>query len=136
MCTDQAAQLTVSVGAAQLIPGVGTPESVLAAARIACITAKERGRNRVAAFLHDDVVRLNERRRIEMISHIQQALQDDRLILYSQAIRSLSTRKKGQHFEILLRGIDDDDKLIEPNEFMSYAEQQNNARNRSMGRET
>ena len=120
---DKPIKITASIGVTQLVPGIGTRESTLAAARIACITAKEDGRDRVKAFWHDDAVRLNDRRREGVIARIQAALQTDRFLLYSHAIKPLSAKTRGQHLEVLIKGIDDDDEPIPPSEFIPYAEQ-------------
>ncbi len=120
---DKPIKITASIGVTQLVPGTGTRESTLAAARIACITAKEDGRDRVKAFWHDDAVRLNDRRREGVIARIQAALQTDRFLLYSHAIKPLLARTRGQHLEVLIKGIDDDDEPIQPSEFIPYAEQ-------------
>ena len=120
---DKPIKITASIGVTQLVPGIGTRESTLAAARIACITAKEDGRDRVKAFWHDDAVRLNDQRRESVISRIQGALQNDRFLLYSQAIKPLWKRARIQYLEVLIKGIDDDDEPIPPSEFIPYAEQ-------------
>lgn len=120
---DEPIKITASIGVTQLVPGIGTRESTLAAARIACITAKEDGRDRVKAFWHDDAVRLNDQRRESVIGRIQAALQNDRFLLYSQAIKPLWKRARTQHLEVLIKGIDDDDEPIPPSEFIPYAEQ-------------
>ncbi len=120
---DEPIKITASIGVTQLVPGIGTRESTLAAARIACITAKEDGRDRVKAFWHDDAVRLNDQRRENVIGRIQAALQNDRFLLYSQAIKPLWKRARTQHLEVLIKGIDDDDEPIPPSEFIPYAEQ-------------
>lgn len=116
-------KITASIGVTQLVPGTGTRESALAAARIACITAKEDGRDRVKAFWHDDAVRLNDQRRNNVMTRIQAALQGDRFLLYSHAIKPLWRRARTQHMEVLIKGIDDDDEPIPPSEFIPYAEQ-------------
>jgi diguanylate cyclase (GGDEF)-like protein len=120
---DKPIKITASIGVTQLVPGTGTRESTLAAARIACITAKEDGRDRVKAFWHDDAVRLNDQRRESVIARIQAALQSYRFLLYSQAIKPLWQRARVQHLEVLIKGIDDDGEPIPPSEFIPYAEQ-------------
>lgn len=120
---DEPMKITASIGVTQLVPGIGTRESTLAAARIACITAKADGRDRVKAFWHDDAVRLNAQRRESVMARIQAALQNDRFLLYSQAIKPLWRRALVHHLEVLIKGIDDADEPIPPSEFIPYAEQ-------------
>lgn len=116
-------KVTVSIGVIQIVPGTGTPDSVLAGAKIACGTAKERGRDRVATFRHEEALRLSDQRRVEVVSHIHEALQDDRFVLYSQLIRRISARTESRHYEILVRSIDSDGMLVPPGQFMPHAEQ-------------
>jgi diguanylate cyclase (GGDEF)-like protein len=120
---DRTIKVTVSIGAIQIVPGTGTPDSVLAGAKIACATAKERGRDRVAAFQHEEALRLSDQRRIEIVSHIHEALQNNRFVLYCQLIQRLSARARGRHYEILIRSTDRDGELVSPGQFMAYAEQ-------------
>lgn len=120
---DQPIKVTASVGVTQLMPGVGTPDSALAAARIACITAKELGKDHVKAFHHDDATRLGSKRRAAIVARIQNALQNGRFLLYGQPIKPLSKRNRGEHIEILLKGIDDDGEPLQPGEFIPCAEQ-------------
>ncbi len=119
---NEAIKLTASIGVTQLIPEIGTRESTLAAAKIACITAKELGRDQVKSFRHADAVRLNDGGRAKILARIQNALQNDRFVLFGQIIRPLSTRARAGHVEVLLKGIDDDNEHLEPSEFIPLAE--------------
>lgn len=122
MWDDRAIKLTASIGVAQLTTDSETIESALAAAKIACIVAKDRGRDRVALYQHHDAMLLNSLERMQGIEGIQQALRDDDFYLYCQRIEPLKGRGKSPHFEILLRGIDHDGNPISPNQFLSHAE--------------
>lgn len=119
---DEPVKLTASIGVAQLTPEIGTRESTLAAAKIACITAKELGRDQVKSFRHSDAMRLNDGGRARILERIQNALQNDRFVLYGQVIRPLSTRARAGHVEVLLKGIDDDNEPLQPSEFIPLAE--------------
>ena len=119
---DRPIKLTASVGVAQLSAESETVESALAAAKIACIAAKDRGRDRVAVYRHHDAAQLSRQHHMQAAYRIQQALRDDRFFLYSQLIEPLATPARVPQFEILLRGIDDDNNPVAPDEFMSHAE--------------
>ncbi|MCH7509040.1 MAG: EAL domain-containing protein [Proteobacteria bacterium] len=119
---DRPIKLTVSIGVARLAAESDTVESALAAAKIACIVAKDRGRDRVALYQHHDAMLLHSLERMQGVEGIQQALRDDNFYLYCQRIQPLRGRGKSPHFEILLRGIDHDGKPIAPSEFLSHAE--------------
>jgi len=122
MWADRPIKLTASIGVAQLSAESETIESALAAANIACITAKERGRDRVAIYQHSDALMLHGRERMQSVESVQQALKNDEFLLYCQLIKPLTNSTKTSHFEILLRGIDDQGNPLAPNEFIPHAE--------------
>ena len=122
MWGDRPIKLTASIGVAQLSAEAETIESALAAANIACVVAKDRGRDRVAIYRHADALMLHGRERTQGIEFVQQALRNDDFLLYCQQIKPLTTTTRTSHFEILLRGIDDQGNPIAPNNFMPHAE--------------
>ncbi len=122
MWADQPIKVTVSIGVAQLSAKSETIESSLAAANIACVVAKDRGRDRVALYRHTDALILHGRERMQSVESVQQALRNDEFLLYCQLIKPLTTATKTSHFEILLRGIGDQGNPLAPNEFMPHAE--------------
>ncbi|GGC60684.1 EAL domain-containing protein [Undibacterium terreum] len=114
----------VSIGLVVLNPGMVSLKEVMKAADAACYMAKEKGRNRIHVFSHDDEdlsVRHNE---MEWVSRIKAALDQDRFCLYSQKIMSLhpDAAAEGEHVEILLRMLDENGKLIPPMSFIPAAE--------------
>ncbi|MFQ6006035.1 MAG: putative bifunctional diguanylate cyclase/phosphodiesterase [Woeseia sp.] len=115
-------KLTTSIGVSQLSAESETIESALAAANIACVVAKDRGRDRVAIYRHTDALMLHGRERMQSVESVQQALRNDEFLLYSQLIKPLTTATKTPHFEILLRGIGDQGNPLAPEEFMPHAE--------------
>ena len=61
----------------------------------------------------------------QWISRITQALKEDRFCLYCQKIISLQEHEPKEHYEILLRLLDEEDKLVPPMAFIPDAEQYN-----------
>ena len=122
MWTDRPIKLTASIGVAQLSAESETIESSLAAANIACIVAKDRGRDRVAIYRHADALMLHGRERMQSVESVQQALKNDEFLLYCQLIEPLTKAAKTPHFEILLRGIGDQGAPLAPDGFMPHAE--------------
>jgi diguanylate cyclase (GGDEF)-like protein len=122
MWADQPIKLTASVGVAQLSAESETIESAFAAANIACVIAKERGRDQVALYRHTDALMLHGRERMQSVESVQQALKNDEFLLYCQLIKPLMKSAKTPHFEILLRGIDGQGNPLAPSEFMPHAE--------------
>ena len=115
-------KLTASIGVAQLAAEADTIESALAAAKIACIVAKDRGRDRVVMYRHNDALFLHGQEQMQGVEAIQRALRDDQFMLYCQVIKPLSGNDPSPHYEILLRGIGEEGNPFGPNEFLQHAE--------------
>lgn len=117
----------VSVGLVVLSSGMVSLKEVMTAADAACYMAKEKGRNRIHLFSHDDEelsVRHNE---MEWVSRIKAALDQDRFCLYTQKIMSLhpgagAAAEEVEHVEILVRMLDEHNKIIPPMSFIPAAE--------------
>jgi diguanylate cyclase (GGDEF)-like protein len=118
---DEPIKLTASVGVAS-VSGNETVASVQAAARIACKIAKDRGRDRVALYNHRDATRLHTDAAFRVARNVQAALREDGFQLYCQLIDPLTPTNRTRHYEILLRGIDEDGNSVGPSEFMPQAE--------------
>ena len=100
---------------------------LLSAADAACYRAKDDGRNRFHIFTPDDVELSKQRGEIAWISRIQKAIDEDRLILYKQAIQPISEMAETDklHCEILLRMKAPDGEIIMPDQFIPAAERYN-----------
>lgn len=122
MYADRPIKLTASIGVSQFSSESETIESAMAAANIACVVAKDRGRDRVAIYRHIDARMLHGRERMQSVESVQQALRKDEFMLFCQAIKPLARSAKISHFEILLRGVGDKGEPVSPGEFMPHAE--------------
>jgi diguanylate cyclase (GGDEF)-like protein len=112
-----------SIGVIHVADGTLNLTDVLGAADAACYMAKEKGRNRVQFYRpHDSEVFLR-RGEMEWVSRLQRALQEGRFVLHSQEIISIrdQTPQRG-HFELLMRMLDEHDKVIPPMAFIPAAE--------------
>ena len=114
----------VSIGVVISGDKMNTIKEVLSAADAACYMAKEKGRNRVHVFRHDDAEISVRHSEMEWVSHIKLALEQDRFCLYTQAIQPLSpvSGNRGGHVEVLLRMLDEDGNIISPASFIPAAE--------------
>jgi len=124
---DKVFTIGVSVG---LVPVQGhfiDFTELLSAADAACYKAKEEGRNRFYVFKHDDVELSRRRGEMAWVSRIREAIQEDRLLLYKQAIQPIGEAGKSDklHCEILLRMKDADGTIIGPDQFIPAAERYN-----------
>jgi diguanylate cyclase (GGDEF)-like protein/PAS domain S-box-containing protein len=95
-----AAALTASAGVALVERGMGVScADLLTAADIALHQAKEAGRDRAVVFTGED------RGRLEWVGHVRKAIDEQRLVLYSQPIVDMATGQPWTE-ELLVRMLD------------------------------
>lgn len=112
-----------SIGVVPLSAATGDAAAALAAADAACYAAKELGRNRVHLHQPDDAVLAWQRTQMQWVSRLKQALAGDGFRLYRQAIMPLAASGRNRpHYEILLRLLDEEGRLVEPMAFVPAAE--------------
>jgi diguanylate cyclase (GGDEF)-like protein/PAS domain S-box-containing protein len=95
---------------------------VLGAADAACYAAKAEGRNCVHVYRIDDSELIKQRGERQVVSKISQALKSNHFRLYYQKIRSISPQPRAEHYEVLLRMLDEDGHIVPPNSFIPSAE--------------
>ena len=95
---------------------------LLNAADTACYAAKEQGRNWVRVYHPEDKELAQKRGERHWISEINSALEENRFCLYCQKISPLQNNLATDHYEILLRLLDREGKLISPMAFIPAAE--------------
>jgi len=97
--------------------------SLMQAADLACLAAKEAGRNRVHVWFETDQALQRRGSESQWAARLQQALEKDQFLLYGQRIDALqATAATGLHCELLLRLSDGDGGVIAPGAFMPAAE--------------
>jgi diguanylate cyclase (GGDEF)-like protein len=111
-----------SIGLVPVTVATQSSGSVLQAADTACRAAKDAGRNRVQTLVDIDHALTALRGQTRWVPKLEQALDGDRFLLYSQRIQPLQDETGGIHCEILLRMKGDDGKLIPPGMFLPAAE--------------
>jgi len=119
---DQTMSATVSIGVAPIDADTDSASAALAAAELACKTAKEMGNNRVQRFFHSDTGLMKRHREMEAVGKIQSALKNDRFLLYGQLIEPLDNSVSGTHLEVLIRMAGDQGAVIGPGDFLPAAE--------------
>ena len=120
----------VSIGLVPLSTASGSVSGALALADAACYAAKEQGRNRVHLYEPDDALLAQHRAQMQWVSRLTHALDENRFRLYQQAIEPLA--QPGQkpapgrpRYEVLLRLLDEEGRIIEPMAFVPAAERYN-----------
>jgi diguanylate cyclase (GGDEF)-like protein len=117
---DRSFRLTASIGLAEISERVPDVTWVLRAADTACHLAKDMGRDRVHAFEESDQAVAEHYSGLRWLGSIQRALDDDRLYLYAQRIEHL--RGGPDHFEVLVRLMDENGQMHTPGGFLPAAE--------------
>lgn len=114
-------EYSVSIGAALFPLHSQQEEELIVKADIAMYKAKKSGVGRWHLFdpVHDDLKDLQEDNRL--IYSLKQAIDHNRLLLYYQPILCLEN-KTVSHYEVLLRMIDENGKMIFPGDFIPAAE--------------
>ncbi len=114
-------RLTASIGVVILDDSQLDAEQVFSSLSQAVSLAKEKGRNRVQIYQSDDEQLIHHAKEMTAIHEVSNALQDNRLVLYRQKIKALSSQESS-HFEILVRMMSPEGVLIAPNNFIPAAE--------------
>ncbi len=115
------ANLSASIGIA-LYPFHGANIAVLLSnVDIAMYQAKESGRNRYVLFDQVEGGVRSTHRRMHWAKKLRDAIDDDRLVLFSQPVVRFTDREPVHH-EVLVRLIDEEGKIILPGNFIELAE--------------
>lgn len=118
--------ISASIGIVEISPATDDLAHILSSADVACFSAKELGRNRVHAYLESDNESARRYGEMQWHARITQAHAENRFTLYHQHIAPLSGDDHcGEHFEILVRMIDEQGALVPPGAFMPAAERYN-----------
>lgn len=119
---DKSLQVTVSAGVAPLLADPPDAEAALTAARIACDSAKDHGRDRVEVYDRDDQSIVRRYDDMHLVAEIQKTLDADGFVLFAQPIVSLARPDASRRFEVLLRMKDSAGNRISSKSFFSAAE--------------
>lgn len=121
---DKSFKLGVSIGLVAL-DAHASPQMALQHADAACFVAKEQGRNRIHIHQEDDDKIALRQGEMGWIPRLHRALDEDRFVLYAQAIVDLhAPGNPVSHFELLLR-MQEGDQTIPPGAFLPAAERYN-----------
>src|SRR5690606_22311410 len=119
---DKSLQISVSAGVAPLTTGTDAEEA-LTAARIACDSAKDHGRDRDEVYDEDNQSIVRRYDDMQLVGEIQRTLDADGFELLAQPIVALSQRPGScARYEILLRMRDATGNRISSKSFFSAAE--------------
>jgi EAL domain-containing protein (putative c-di-GMP-specific phosphodiesterase class I) len=121
----QSFKVGVSIGLVAITEEVTHLAELLKEADAACYVAKNSGRNRIHVYYPNDAEAAQRHGEMRWVSKINQALEENRFCLYAQAIVSLDNKHSENHYELLIRMIDENDEVITPGSFLPAAERYN-----------
>jgi diguanylate cyclase (GGDEF)-like protein len=117
----EAVDVSVSCGVAALVSMPQGLARALAAAELACKSAKKHGRNRVELYKCEDDSMMRRHDDVVAVGQLRSAFKTDRLLLYAQRIVPLQDEELPSSFEVLLRLRGPDDKIITPGSLINAA---------------
>jgi len=110
-----------SVGLVSIPPVSRDVSEIMRQADAACYAAKDRGRNQIVVFNPEDDQFSGRQGEVKRVTQIDWALNQDRFQLYYQPIAAVNGSNE-VYMEILIRMLDEDDKLLAPGDFLPAAE--------------
>ncbi len=120
----QSFRVGASIGLVGITGSVSNLAELLQQADAACYMAKDLGRNRIHVYHHEDSELAQRQGEMQWVTHIQQALETDRFLLYAQVIVGLYD-DRDKHYELLIRMSDNEGKIVPPGAFLPSAERYN-----------
>lgn len=115
-------RIGASIGVVPVDVRWGTPASVMQAADSACYAAKDGGRNRVHLWVETDSALCLRQGEMQWVNRLEAAMDENRFVLFAQAIEPIAGPDSGIHCEVLLRLRDDEGGIIQPGAFLPAAE--------------
>jgi diguanylate cyclase (GGDEF)-like protein/PAS domain S-box-containing protein len=122
---DKIFTIGVSIGLAVVDQDTESMESVMSAADAACYTAKDSGRDRVHLFTADEGEAALRQGEMQWVSRIVGALEENRFRLFAQSIVPTTEGVGTEHYEVLIRMLDEEGYLVPPGAFIPAAERFN-----------
>jgi diguanylate cyclase (GGDEF)-like protein len=122
---DQVFDIGACIGLVEINEMSTNCEQVINNADLACYAAKDAGRNRIQVYVESDEDIAFKAAEVTWVSKVLAALEEDRLLIYSQAITSTSPDSNHSHFEILCRLREENNTIAMPSQFMPAAERYN-----------
>lgn len=121
---DQRYAVGVSIGLVPIPPGETNMAQILSAADHACYVAKERGRNRIQLYQRDDAEVMRRTDEMNWVVRIHRTLEEGRFRLFAQPIRRVGPGDGAEplFLEVLLRMVEDDERILTPTPFIRAAE--------------
>ena len=118
----ESVEVSISCGVAALVSMPQGFARALAAAELACKSAKKHGRNRVELYACEDDSMMRRHDDVVAVGQLRAAFKSDRLLLYAQPIVPLQNPNLPGSFEILLRMRAPDGEIVSPGAMINAAQ--------------
>jgi len=119
-------RLGISIGINPLDINTQDATDAIRKADLACYTAKNQSKDHIYVYEEQNSELIRRQEETYWATRITTAIEKDRLRLYVQPIVALNNRlPKDDHYEILVRLLDEDNQIIAPNAFIPAAERYN-----------
>lgn len=120
---NQIFEVSISIGAVEIDKESENASVVMSAADMACYTAKDLGKDRIHFYRKTDAELNARREEMHWVSHLNQALKQNRLALYQQEIAPVAHETDDiRRVEVLLRMFDPDGQLVPARNFLPAIE--------------
>lgn len=114
-----------SIGIVNFLPQSTTIESLMSQADVACYAAKNQGGNSISVYVEKSGAASHFHTEIKIITDIKDALENGRFHLLAHEMRPIVDRQKQSYYELLIRLVNKEGKVILPNKFIPAAERYN-----------
>jgi diguanylate cyclase (GGDEF)-like protein/PAS domain S-box-containing protein len=121
---DRNFKVGVSIGLAPITYTTTDLSELLKDVEAACYMAKDKGRNRIHVYHAEDSEIAQRHGEMQWVGRVNQALEEDNFCLYAQLIAPLDG-SIDEHYELLVRMLDEQGKIIPPGDFLPAAERYN-----------
>lgn len=120
---DKIFNIGVSIGLVVINSSFESVSDIIHAADMACYSAKKAGRNQSFLFSAGDIEVTQRRSAVEAVADITDEIDDEQFMLYCQPIVPLTSDvSQRHHYEILIRKISPDGRIMLPTTFIPSAE--------------
>jgi diguanylate cyclase (GGDEF)-like protein len=115
-------EVSISCGVAALVSMPQGFARAMAAAELACKSAKKHGRNRVEVYACEDDSMMRRHVDVVAVGELRAALKSDRLLLYAQRITPLRNPSLPGGYELLLRLKRENGEIVAPGPLIAAAQ--------------
>jgi diguanylate cyclase (GGDEF)-like protein len=119
-------EVNASIGQAPVNSSCERVSQIMSQADLACYASKDMGGNRYHVYQTSDQSLVRRHEELRWVTRVAEAIESDRLVLYCQDIVPVvPDAAAGRHFEVLVRMLDEQGRIIPPDRFLPAAERYN-----------